>query len=303
MKRMSRRVPILFLGVGVMALLSAGCTGPAEEPSVTGPVPAQTTPSTATSTQGPSGESSAPEAAVLALAQAGVTSNAEWTPHTQELDGALMALVPAGCFQMGAVAGNGDERPVHEVCIDEPFWIDVYEVTNEQYGSTGCADFSPDPRQPRNCVSWEDARAHCEARGGRLPTEAEWEYAARGPDELVYPWGDDFNENNAIWGYNSGRHPAEAGSTPQGVSWTGVHDLSGNVWEWVGDWYSETYYATLGESVVNPQGPGGGTIHVRRGGSFEFDEADALRASFRAGVTPAFEAVDDGFRCARSHIP
>jgi formylglycine-generating enzyme required for sulfatase activity len=239
----------------------------------------------------------------MVLALAGVTRNVDWVPYTEEINGVPMALVPAGCFQMGAIAGNGDERPVHEVCFDEPFWIDVYEVTNEEYGSTGCADFSPDPGQPRNCINWEDALAFCETRGARLPTEAEWEYAARGPDGLVYPWGNEFADSNAVWGYNSDRQPAAAGSKPEGVSWVGAYDLSGNVWEWANDWYSETFYDTLEDGVVNPQGPRGGTYHVLRGGSFLFESADTLRAAFRSGIMLHPEAVDDGFRCARSYSP
>jgi formylglycine-generating enzyme required for sulfatase activity len=211
-----------------------------------------------------------------------------------------MTLVPGGCFQMGSIAGNSSERPVHEVCFDEPFWIDVYEVTNEQYGSITCGDFSSDPDQPRVCVYWADALAYCQSMGRRLPTEAEWEYAARGPDGLVYPWGNEFNEDNAVWGYNADRRPAAVGSKPEGVSWIGAYDMSGNVWEWVNDWHSVIYYETLAERTVNPQGPNGGTYHGMRGGSFLYGDADSLRASFRDLVNPD---VDDGIRCARSYSP
>jgi formylglycine-generating enzyme required for sulfatase activity len=260
---------------------------------------------TVTPTEPPATAAATPESILTAgerayaLAEAGVTRNADWTRYTEEIDGVLMALVPAGCFQMGSIAGNSDERPVHEVCFEGPFWIDVYEVTNEHYGSILCADFSSDPEQPRVCVSWTDAQAHCDARGARLPTEAEWEYAARGPDGLVYPWGNEFAENNAVWGYNSDREPAQVGSKPEGASWTGLYDLSGNVWEWVSDWYSETYYGTLTDGVVNPQGPRGGTYHVLRGGSFLYGSADSLRAAYRYGHVD----VDNGFRCARSYSP
>jgi formylglycine-generating enzyme required for sulfatase activity len=91
------------------------------------------------------------------------------------------------------------EQPASQVCFDEPFWIDKYEVTNAQYGSTGCEDWSSEPDQPRNCVSWFDTRDFCAARDAHLPTEAEWEYAARGPDALVYPWGNEWNSQLAVW--------------------------------------------------------------------------------------------------------
>jgi formylglycine-generating enzyme required for sulfatase activity len=294
-------IGIFLIVVSLVVTLVSGCAAPAEQPAATATQLASTMPATATATEAPAAATSTAEAAVLALAEAGVTRNIDWTPYTQDVNGVLMALVPAGCFQMGAVAGNGDERPVHMVCFDEPFWIDVYEVTNEQYGSTGCADFSPDPDQPRNCVDWADALAHCESRGARLPTEAEWEYAARGPDGLVYSWGNEFIESNAVWGYNSDREPAPVGSIPEGVSWIGAYDMSGNVWEWVNDWHSGLYYGTLADGVVNPQGPRGGTYHVLRGGSFLYDGADALRATYRGGIWPNPELVDDGFRCALSY--
>lgn len=238
----------------LIALILAGCSSPAGTST--------TNPPTDTAAPIPSTDTPTPltaEDAALALAQTGVKSNNDWTPHTREFDGILMALVPAGCFQMGSIAGNESERPVHQVCFEAPFWIDVYEVTNEQYGPILCADFSPAPDQPRLCLNWTDAQAYCTARGGRLPTEAEWEYAARGPDGLVYPWGNEFDEDNAVWGYNADRHPSPVGSKPEGMSWIGAYDMAGNVWEWVNDWHSSSYYEKLPESSVNPQGPNGGT--------------------------------------------
>lgn len=165
----------------------------------------------------------------LDIAEAGVTRNSDWRPYLEEFSDVSMALVPAGCFQMGSTDGDSDERPVHEVCFEEPFWIDVYEVTNEQFGSTGCGETSSAPDQPRNCVNWFDATAHCESRGARLPTEAEWEYAARGPDGLVYPWGNEFVADFVVYKDNSGGRTWQVGSKPAGKSWAGVYDLSGNV--------------------------------------------------------------------------
>ena len=301
MKSQRDDLVLYLIGAGLIVLLSAGCAASSEKQMQTPTETAAMAQVTAQPIDTPSTAPPAAEGAVLALAEAGVTHNADWTPYTEEISGVLMALVPAGCFQMGTIAGNSSERPVHEVCFDEPFWIDVYEVTNEEYGSIDCADFSDLPDQPRVCLQWTEALEYCQARGGRLPTDAEWEYSARGPDGLVYPWGNEFDEDNAVWGINSGRNAAAVGSRPEGVSWIGAYDMIGNVWEWVNDWYSGNYYETLGERVVNPQGPRGGTWHGRRGSSFLYEQADALRASFREHVP--WEAVDDGVRCARSYSP
>lgn len=235
---------------------------------------------------------------IRALAEAGVTRNAEWTPYTEVINGVKMALVPAGCFEMGS-SDHVNEQPVHRVCFEQPFWIDVYEVTNEAFGSVGCIAYSSDPDQPRNCVSWTDAQAHCEARGARLPTEAEWEYAARGPDGLVYPWGDEFVAGNAVYGGNSSYRAWTIGSKPGGISWIGAYDLSGNVWEWVADWYGS--YPP--EQQLNPGGPDSGEYRVLRGGSWYFGDSNNLRGAHRGQGAPHFEAPSGGFRCALSYQP
>jgi formylglycine-generating enzyme required for sulfatase activity len=231
-----------------------------------------------------------------------VTRNADWEPVIEEKNGVRMALVPVGCFQMGSEDGGSDESPVHEVCFDEPFWIDVYEVTNEQYGeaASGCTDWSSDDNQPRICISWTDSLAHCESRGARLPTEAEWEYAARGPNELVYPWGNTFEADNVVYTENDPGGTAPVGSKPGGVSWVGAFDLSGNVWEWVNDWYDSGYYGTLADGVINPQGPDTGNARVLRGGSW-FDSSFVVRAANRYGYIPSNGYGNLGFRCALSY--
>jgi len=242
--------------------------------------------------------------AVRVLAEAGVTRSADWEPYAETINGALMALVPAGCFQMGSQEGDSDELPVHEVCFEEPFWIDVYEVTNAQVEEAvpGCIWLSSGDNQPRICISWTDSLAHCESRGARLPTEAEWEYAARGPDGLVYPWGDAFVADNVVYGGNVGGETALVGSKPGGVSWVGAYDLSGNVWEWVNDWYAPGYYGTLADGAINPQGPDTGEYRVLRGGAWG-DGSLGVRAAGRNRNAPDNSYPGGGFRCALSYRP
>ncbi len=250
--------------------------------------PAPTATATATPTRTPNPDP-------LAFARTPVTRNADWTPVPRDFNGVEMVLVPAGCFMMGSNDGDSDERPVHEVCFEEPFWIDKYEVTNGRYGSEGY--FSGDDR-PRESISWYDAQDFCERRGARLPTEAEWEYAARGPDGLVYPWGNTSVADNVVYSANSGGQTAAVGSRTGGVSWVGALDLSGNVWEWVTDWYG-TYPS---ERQVNPQGPASGDYRVLRGGSWGITNANFLRAAYRDGWNPGSGYDDFGFRCARSAL-
>jgi formylglycine-generating enzyme required for sulfatase activity len=252
----------------------------------------------------------------VALALKGVTGNDEWTPYRQEFDGVPMTLVPAGCFMMGSTEeeieaafreceealGEGecprdwfdDEKPRHEICFDEPFWIDVYEVTNAQYGSSG--RWSGD-NLPRENVDWFEAEAHCESRGARLPTEAEWEYAARGPDGPVYPWGNDFVADNVVYGGNSGGQTAEVGGRPGGAAWVGALDMSGNVWEWVSSIYKPYPYDAADGREVDGSSDGN-SARVLRGGSWLQDFA---WAAFRLRYFPNSRVDYLGFRCARSY--
>jgi len=242
-----------------------------------------------------------------------VTHNADWEPLIETINGIEMALVPAGCFQMGSEDGDGDEAPVHEVCFDEPFWIDVYEVTNAQYAEIAwgsdtfgydCQSVSIEDDDPRICINWWMANEHCDLyRGARLPTEAEWEYAARGPDGLIYPWGNDFIADNLVYDGNSESRAWAVGSRPGGVSWVGAYDLSGNVSEWIGDWYASDYYRTLPDGVVNPQGPESGEFAVLRGGGWMSGNPLYLRAAKRFRDDPGLESIGLGFRCAMAFQP
>ena len=264
-----------------------------------------------------------------------VTRNGDWMPVIEEFDGVEMALVPAGCFPMGSTDEQVDdalgqcerlrgagacergwyehEQPVERVCFAEPFWIDRYEVTNEQYGSAGT--WAGD-RLPREGVNWADAVAHCASRGARLPTEAEWEYAARGPDGLVFPWGDRFKgtllnscDRSCEWnlegtGVDDGyAETAPVGSYPGGASWVGAMDMSGNVWEWTSSIYRP--YPADGAAGGTTIGADGGEVdgesqRVLRGGSWYHTGTDLLRSAARYAVSPDYGDYVTGFRCVIS---
>lgn len=223
-----------------------------------------------------------------------VVSNADWTPVMQVFEGVEMVQVPAGCFIMGNAEGRRDESPEHEVCFGQPFWIDRTEVTNQQFGAQG--NFSGDNR-PRENLTWFEARDFCASRGARLPTEAEWEYAARGPDGLIYPWGNDLVEDNLVFDRNSNNQTADVGSKPAGVSWVGAVDMAGNVWEWVSSLYEDyPYSASDGrEDLSNTE-----DRRVYRGGVGSYID-------FGVGAATRFRAKPDdrdwfiGFRCARDN--
>ncbi len=237
-----------------------------------------------------------PAAAFIATATAYADADVAWEPVTETFDAVEMVLVPAGCFYMGSNESR-DEQPIQELCFDEPFWIDKYEVTNEAYGSVGCSDYSSEPDQPRNCVSWFDARDHCETRSARLPTEAEWEYAARGPGSPAYPWGNVYDAGRVIDvddpTYGS-IGTAPVGIRALGASWVGAMDMSGNVLEWVSSLYKDYPYGYDHESNSATSSP-----RVLRGGSF-FNISFVLRSAYRFGFNPVDVIFNIGFRCARS---
>ena len=219
-----------------------------------------------------------------------------------------MALIPGGISAMGSEEGDAEQKPVHVVEL-AAFYIDVYEVTVAQYRPCVEAGICAEPpsvnlcnwyenvedTHPINCMYWEDARAYCEWAGLRLSTEAEWEKAARGTDGRTYPWGEDLDRNKANYGGGAMR-TLEVGSHPEGVSPYGVHDMAGNVWEWVQDWYNSYYYST--SPVEDPQGPESGSHKVLRGGSWHFLPR-AVRTFHREPYHPLDTDPDIGFRCAR----
>lgn len=223
-----------------------------------------------------------------------ITQNSDWTPLIQTVDGVEMVEVPPGCFMMGNEAGRRDEQPVHEICFDELFWIDRYEVTNAQYGSAGNGQGE---NQPRENLTWLEAFDFCTNRGARLPTEAEWEYAARGPDNLMYPWGNELVVENLTFDGNSVGQTQDVGIRPAGVSWVGAFDMSGNVWEWVSSIHkSYPYDANDGREDMTDTT----SQRVYRGGINSYMD-------FAAGSTMRFKFPPErrdwfiGFRCARSN--
>ncbi len=219
-------------------------------------------------------------------------------------DEMVMHYVPAGPFYMGSLEGVGEsiERPQHVVTLDA-FWIDETEVTRMHYGTcvaAGVCDALPTDDDALSgkpvMVTWSAAQAYCRWVGGRLPTEAEWEKAARGTDARIYPWGNERPDcsraNHASLEGPCSDGPVDAGAHPAGASPYGVLDMAGNVAEWVSDWYDPSYYAV--SPGQNPQGPDSGQYRVARGGSWE-DFFAYIQAAQRVAYPP--EEVALGFRC------
>jgi hypothetical protein len=226
-----------------------------------------------------------------------VKRNADWSPVIKTFGDMEMVLVPAGYFMMGDQNGQANEKPANQVYIEDPFWIGRTEVTNAQYGSEGA--FAGDSR-PRDSVSWFDASQYCARNGMRLPTEAEWEFAARGPDDLSYPWGNTFIIDYSVNSANSDDHTADVGSRPAGASWVGALDMSGNLWEWVSTIYV-IYPYSENDGRENPNDLK--SPRVLRGASWKNPVFDDGRTSFRFKDTPASASYYFGFRCARTWRP
>lgn len=241
---------------------------------------------------------------------------------TRPIDGMVMVHVPAGEFGMGSTDGDSDEQPVHTVALDS-FWVDQAEVTNAQIAAflnargnqeeggvtwldlqnEDCLiEWVGDEFRPKSGyadhpvieVSWYGAAAYCEWAGAWLPTEAEWEYAGRGSEGRIYPWGSDAPTCElAQFRACSGR-TVPVGSLLDGASWCQALDMAGNVWEWVADWYGD--YSSAWR--LNPTGPSSGERRVLRGGSFHFGPY-SMRGTNRNSHRPDFTNYSSGFRCAR----
>jgi formylglycine-generating enzyme required for sulfatase activity len=221
----------------------------------------------------------------------------------------VFAPIPAGWFLMGDAEGLADQRPAHRVWVDA-FALAVHPVTRQQYGEFLTATGHDQPREwgslpagddlPVVGVSWDDCQAYCAwrtARGEpmRLPTEAEWERAARGGLEgRRYPWGDEL----PAWIPDGGRGPL-AGPWPVGLGGPngfGLMGIAANIHEWCADWYAADYYAISPER--NPAGPPGGTRRAARGGAWRH-AVTGSRCATRSRIDPSFRYTDYGFRVAR----
>ncbi len=253
-------------------------------------------------------------------------------------DGAVMVYVPSGEFTMGSSQAQldtaaslceqypdgwnkcdqaqivEDEAPPHTVTLDG-FWIDRAEVTNAQYelcvqaGACRPSRLAGNPAYnradyPAAGIPWQQAANYCAWAGGRLPTEAEWEYAARGASGALYPWGDSFDCQGGNFGDDDTDcddgypEPAPVGSFPAGVSWCGALDMAGNVWEWV----SDTYGAYPVADQANPTGPASGDQRILRGGSWGYGPP-FVRSAYRYPVPPGADYLAVGLRCAASTTP
>ena len=245
-----------------------------------------------------------------------------------------MVLIPAGDFWMGCNAAkddscDSDEVPQHQVTLSA-YYMDPDEVTVDDYAACVSAgacstsglteygscnwDKGGKGSHPINCVDWSQASAYCAWADKRLPTEAEWEKAARGGCETVtgdcktgmqtYPWGEAAASCTYAVMNDSGSGGCGTGGTlpvgsksPAGDGPYGLRNMSGNVWEWCADWYDSGYYGS--SPSTNPKGPADGQLRVFRGGSWDFN-GSLLRAAARDWITPGNRYNDLGFRCART---
>ena len=246
-----------------------------------------------------------------------------------------MIFIPAGSFTMGFKIdnehewGDMDEEPVHQVTLSS-YWIDKYEVTSSNFTKflnenkneahrfieitpSVTVKFDDNVYQPReglenypvNRVSWFGADAYCKWKEKRLPTEAEWEKAARGTDQRIFPWGNEFPDNSRV---TFRRKFSEKGfqvmepveGMKNGISPFGVHQMAGNVWEWVSDWFDATAYQD--ENRIDPKGPESGISKVLRGGNWYY-KAYYMRTTYRFNERPDIFKVWQGFRCARQAKP
>jgi eukaryotic-like serine/threonine-protein kinase len=270
--------------------------------------------------------------ALLLFALAACASPAQPTPTlgigstmVSDKDGMTMVYVPAGEFLMGSTDADialvlqscpdcnfDDEKPQHTVSLDA-FWIDRTDVTNAMYAQCVIAGMCKPPsdtrsytrpnyyrntqygRYPVVYVSWNDANIYCIWAGRHLPTEAQWEKAARGTNGQVYPWVNQV-PSQALANFN-GDDTTEVGQYPSGASPYGALDMAGNVWQWVADWYAYDYY--VNSPVQNPIGPASSSARVLRGGSW-LNEVAKSRSAYRVRLGPEIRYDHIGFRCSLS---
>ena len=270
------------------------------------------------------------------------------SPVKKAKDGSEIRLITGGSFSMGSQEEEledlyfktwknyASEKPLHKVTISS-FYMDTYEVTNAQYdrfleaiNSSGDRtmdhEFQPQDQNherqyvnehltisthPVVGINWFDAYAYCKWAEKRLPTEAEWEYAARGGDGVyrTYPWGNEKPNHEGIWRANyypgdksnldGWLYTSPPGTFPDGVSPFGIQDMTGNVEEWVQDWMDFDYYLKT-EGATDPQGPGHGRMRVIKGGSYGTPDNHMIRIAMRLYGSPGIKSELQGIRCAQS---
>jgi len=283
--------------------------------------------------------------ACILLTSATAQTHLAAKPHKKSSAAPEIVTIPGGQFLMGNNSGEPDERPQHAVTLDT-FKIDAHEVTNAQfeqcvkagvcapahYDDNTCNVMTPtgwwegvaptvfkDADKPVVCINWYEAKKYCEWKKGALPTEAQWEYAARAHTTTKYVWGDDLDKAcecaniadidgakvfETVW---DNRYPLKT-NCHDGNAYTadvksykpnkfGLYDMTGNVWEWCNDWYSPHYIAGRKPSeTTNPVGPDTGYYRVLRGGSAE-SNPDHITATYRDRSMPHYRMIYDGFRC------
>ena len=247
-------------------------------------------------------------------------------------DAENMILISAGTFTMGSDSRAADEKPMHKVYLDA-YYISKYEVTNAEYyefwklqaaSLQKVSQHTPEnfthlpqigdwparakqfPNHPVVGISWHDANAYAAWKGMRLPTEAEWEKAARGYTDRIWPWGNAMEPHANTAANDDGyeNRLAPVGSFPKGKSYYGVMDMAGNVWEWTADWYSDVYYWSSSQAAAkrpkkNPTGPDVGSWRVIRGGSW-IDKIARCSTTFRFYFYPNLKTSFVGFRLAKT---
>ena len=309
---MMKTLMVVLAALVSASLLLVACSGPAAstaEPAYTGtprltgvpttPAPSLAPPTSSTPTLSPTPIPPTP--------QLGST-------QVSAKDGMVMVYIPAGDFSMGSQSGAFAELALHTVWLDA-YWIDKTEVTNAMVAlcvqeakcrppssnaSFTRSSYYDDPHYanfPVINTSWNDAMDYCKWAGLRLPSEAEWEKAARGTDGRNYPWGSAYPDCTLLDYSRCVGDTVEVGSYPSGVSPYGALDMVGNAWEWVNDWYTDFYYAE--SPLKNPPGPTSGNGHVVRGGG-AVSENIAVHVYHRANQ--ASGSSGPGFRCAQSAV-
>ncbi len=224
-------------------------------------------------------------------------------------DSAMVVRIPAGEFLRGSPEDDGEPhaRPQRRVYISE-FLIDKTEVTWRQFRKYAEAKGASLPSPPlwgtpddypASSIVWEEAKGYCEWVGGRLPTEAEWEKAARGTDGRKYLWGEKWDHDRCNSRDGGPHRPLSVGSYADCLSPYGVLDMAGSVWEWCADWYGESYYAE--SPAEDPKGPTQGRTRVLRGGAWVSPDL-WLRPAFRYKVSPTYRNVNYGFRCVQEPL-